>query len=143
MTARLLAVALAACVSGAAAHAGDVTVTVSGVVPNGTAVSVALCAGSLDPSACAIGARQAGAAPTLRFTFGNVPPGRYAVAAFQDLNGSGRMERSGLGLPLNPFAFSNDAGRARRPSFEAAAVSVGEGGRAFQLRLRGLKDGDQ
>ncbi len=71
----------------------------------------------------------------------DVTPGRYAVAAYQDMNGNGTMERSRLGLPLEPYAFSNDAGRIRRPTFEAAEVSVGPTGRDFQLHLRSIKTG--
>jgi uncharacterized protein (DUF2141 family) len=75
----------------------------------------------------------------MRFVLRDVAPARYAIAAYQDLDGSGSMERSKLGLPLEPYAFSNDAGRVRKPTFEAAEVTVGPTGREFEMRLRGIK----
>jgi len=39
----------------------------------------------------------------------NVAGGEYAVAAFQDRNGDGELDRNFLGLPKEPYGFSNDA----------------------------------
>ena len=123
---------------GAWANAGSIAVTVSGVVPNGTIVLAAVCTSDLDPSSCGTGERKVAASSTMRFVFEGLQPGRYAVAAFQDLNGNGSLERSKLGLPLEPFGFSNDAGRSARPSFNAAAFSLVEGRREVYIRLRGI-----
>jgi uncharacterized protein (DUF2141 family) len=41
--------------------------------------------------------------------------GRYAVAAFHDLNGNGKIDKNLLGVPTEPYAFSNNV----RPSFRA------------------------
>jgi hypothetical protein len=119
--------------------AGDVSVLVSGIVPNGTNVYVALCSGTLEPGACGKGESRPAQSSTMKFVLRDVAPARYAVAAYQDMDGNGRMERSRLGIPLEPYAFSNDAGRVRKPTFEAAEVSVGTAGRDFQLRLRRIK----
>jgi len=120
------------------AFAGQINVTVSGVTPNGTGVLVALCTSSLDPNTCERGDRKPASGTTVRFTFENVAPGRIAVAAFQDLDGSGSIERTNLGLPREPFGFSNDAGRSRRPTFDAAAFNVGYGTLNVSVRLRTL-----
>jgi len=120
------------------AFAGDVSVVVTGVIPNGTRVYVALCANNLETSSCTTGDRKVAQASTVRFLFSNVTPSRYAILAFQDLNGSGQLERSKLGIPLEPFALSNEAGRTGKPSFEAAAVPIGVGGGEFQLALRSI-----
>ena len=125
-------------VVGTPAKAGEVNVTVSGVVANGTYVFAALCTSSLDPDTCQKGDRKIATGPNVRFSFDNVPPGRLAVAAYQDLDGSGSIERTKLGLPREPFGFSIDAGRARRPSFDAAAFNVGSGTSNVNVRLRTL-----
>jgi uncharacterized protein (DUF2141 family) len=39
----------------------------------------------------------------------NVPYGEYAVAAFQDANANGELDRNVLGMPKEPYGFSNDA----------------------------------
>ena len=50
-------------------------------------------------------------------TFG-LPTGVYAVGIFHDLNGDGALSKNFLGMPKEPFGFSNNA-RARfgPPSF--------------------------
>ena len=123
------------------ASAGDVTVTVTGAVPNRSRVFVALCSNSLETSSCHIGESKMAQTPTVKFAFANVEPARYAILAFQDLDGTGILERSKLGLPLEPFALSNSAGRTGKPTFEGAAVTVGPSGGEFQLALRSLRHG--
>lgn len=42
-------------------------------------------------------------------TFDSLPDGDYAVRAFHDLNGDGKMNTNPFGMPTEPFAFSNNA----------------------------------
>ncbi len=54
-------------------------------------------------------------------------PGRYGLAAYQDINGDGELDRSIIGIPTEPYAFSNNAPlRFGPPTFEDAALQVGE-----------------
>jgi len=46
---------------------------------------------------------------TLKMTFDSLPPATYAVALLDDEDGSGDMEYTKLGIPLEGFGFSNDA----------------------------------
>ena len=56
--------------------------------------------------------------------FSNIPDGEYAIAVFQDLNGNGELDKKGMGLPKEPFGFSNDArGKAGPPKYEKAKFS--------------------
>ncbi len=41
--------------------------------------------------------------------FADLPAGTYAVKAFHDVNGDGRMNVNPFGLPVEPVAFSNNA----------------------------------
>lgn len=41
--------------------------------------------------------------------FDNLPAGDYAVKAFHDVNGNGRMDTNPFGMPVEPYAFSNNA----------------------------------
>ena len=122
------------------ATATTVVVKVSGIEPDGRNVYAALCSGGLNPQSCHFGAGKPATAPVMQFVF-DVLPGRYAAAAFQDLNGSGNFAQSKLGLPLEPYGFSNDAGRTRRPSFDAAAFLVEDRQRMVEVRLRRLSQG--
>ena len=50
-------------------------------------------------------------------------PCRFAVGVYQDINADGELNRNRLGIPIEPFAFSNNAmGRRGPPSFDQAAV---------------------
>lgn len=51
--------------------------------------------------------RVSGSAATARFE--GLAPGTYAVKAFHDVDGDGKMATNPFGLPIEPFAFSNDA----------------------------------
>lgn len=60
--------------------------------------------------------------------FDNVPPGRYAVAFFQDLNGNQKLDTNLFGVPKEGFGFSRDAmGKLGPPSFAAAALDLPAG----------------
>jgi uncharacterized protein (DUF2141 family) len=64
-------------------------------------------------------------------------PGVYAVAAYHDLDGSGQLERSTLGAPIEPYGFSNDARRAfGPPKFDKAAIGIGPGDLIIEITLR-------
>lgn len=42
-------------------------------------------------------------------------PGTYAISCFHDLNGNGKLDKNFLGIPSEPYGFSNNA----RPKFRA------------------------
>lgn len=49
-------------------------------------------------------------------------PGRYAIKVYHDVNGNGQMDSNPFGMPLEPFAFSNDAVPQGGPARWAQAV---------------------
>lgn len=69
-------------------------------------------------------------------SFRDLPAGDYAVKAFHDVNGDGRMNTNPFGLPVEPFAFSNNAvGNMGPASWERARFSVsGEVAQTITLR---------
>jgi uncharacterized protein (DUF2141 family) len=55
-------------------------------------------------------------------------PGPYAFVAYYDQNGDGRLNRSALGKPTEPVAFSNGVRpKLRKPTFDEAKVDVAPG----------------
>lgn len=70
-------------------------------------------------------------------TFGGLPPGRYAVKSFHDRDANGKMKFNPLGMPLEPYGFSNNA-RAPfgPPSWRAASFEVKPGANSQAIRLR-------
>ena len=71
--------------------------------------------------------RQASAAATLgTTTIPLLPAGQYAIAAFHDVDEDGGLTRNLIGMPQEPFGFSNDAPvYLGPPSFEQAAFDKG------------------
>jgi uncharacterized protein (DUF2141 family) len=58
-------------------------------------------------------------------TFDDLPQGEYGVKAFHDLNGNGQMDTNPFGLPVEPFAFSNNAvGNMGPASWDRAKFAV-------------------
>ena len=63
-----------------------------------------------------------------RTSFTGLPPGRYALSAFQDVNGNGELDENLLGVPTEPYGFSgNVRGKLAPPSFDDAAITLSGG----------------
>ncbi|GEP03950.1 DUF2141 domain-containing protein [Methylobacterium oxalidis] len=129
------ALLLAAGLAPGGARAATIEVEIDGIEPGGGRVFVALCQGGLSEAACRDGDSARAAGSRQRFVLQDVSPGTYALAAFQDLDGDGRLDRTPLGLPLEPYAFSGEGGRGARPDFARAAFAVREPGLAIRVRL--------
>ena len=57
----------------------------------------------------------------------DLPPGKYAVAAYVDNNRNGKQDKNFLGMPKEIYGFSNDVrGKFGPPDFTAAVFEIGE-----------------
>ena len=74
---------------------------------------------------------------TTTVTLEGLAPGRYAVAAFHDTDGNGRLSTWPIGLPREAYGFSRNA-RAPfgPPTFDAAAFDLPESGARQVIVLR-------
>lgn len=89
-----------------------------------------------DPTRFAAVALRANAAMKSAVVFTNLDPGHYALIAFHDENGNGRLDKGFFGIPSEPYGFGNDAsGGLGPPSFEASSILV-EGNAEVRIRLR-------
>jgi uncharacterized protein (DUF2141 family) len=120
--------ALALCAAGMSAQAADLTVSFAGMSAAKGQVMVALYA-----SEEAWGKQEAvqvarlPAEGSLDTVFKNLPAGRYAIAAYLDGNLNGKLDRNGVGMPLEPYGFSRNASaRYGRPGFADVAVVLGK-----------------
>jgi len=69
--------------------------------------------------------------------FAQLPAGRYAVIVVHDENDNGRLDANAIGVPMEGYGFSNDArGFLSAPSFDAAAVPVGESDESITIALK-------
>ena len=73
--------------------------------------------------------------PAARFTL-DLPPGTYGIRMFHDLDGDGDLETNLVGLPSEPWAFSNNAvGTFGPPKWGAVRFEVGADPVAQSIRL--------
>jgi uncharacterized protein (DUF2141 family) len=64
-------------------------------------------------------------------------PGRYGLKLFHDINGNGELDTNLVGIPTEPFGFSNDAPvRFGPPEFAAAGFDVGASGAVQTITLK-------
>ena len=71
------------------------------------------------------------------FVFEGLQPGRYGIKMFHDVDGDGELKRSMIGIPVEPYGFSNDAPvRFGPPDFDSAAFEVPEDGAVQTITLR-------
>jgi uncharacterized protein (DUF2141 family) len=67
----------------------------------------------------------------------DLPPGRYAVMAFHDRNGDGKLNTLPIGLPTEPYGFSNDSrGTFGPPAWGRAVFHLSPAGGRQAIRLR-------
>lgn len=65
----------------------------------------------------------------------DLPDGPLALSLFQDTNSNGQLDVNAMGLPVEPFGFSNDAaGVFGPPRFEQAVVTP-VAGQPLRIRL--------
>jgi uncharacterized protein (DUF2141 family) len=116
------------------------TVTVQTVSPRGGTLRIGLydVAGySKDDSKPIASADVPVTGPVMTVTLKDIPPGRYAIESFQDINSNGKMDSSWLGLPQEPYGFSRDAKPLlSKPGFNAVAFDLapGENSQNFHLQ---------
>jgi uncharacterized protein (DUF2141 family) len=73
----------------------------------------------------------------VRFTFHDLPPGRYGVVGYHDENGNGAFDQTWIGLPDEGLGFSNGAWIGfGAPSFEEAAVEITRSQPVIGISLR-------
>ena len=61
-------------------------------------------------------------------TFSGLRPGTYAIRAFHDLDGDGRLNVNPFGVPTEPYAFSNNARGMMGPApWDSAAFRLEAG----------------
>ena len=122
---RLVFAALAVLGPATFAFAGDVTVRVSGMKDSVGQIRVAACTEAEFLKTCMLVASAPARLGSLDVRIGTVPPGRYAIQAFQDRDGDGALARNLLGIPTEPFGLSRSpAMRFGPPAFADAALGI-------------------
>lgn len=80
-------------------------------------------------------AKVEGKAVSVRFE--GLAPGRYAIKAFHDVDGDGKMKTNPFGMPLEPFAFSNNAKPMGGPArWQEASFDVPAGASETRIAIQ-------
>jgi uncharacterized protein (DUF2141 family) len=81
--------------------------------------------------------RAKAGAPTTEACFYLPRPDAYAVAVYHDANANRDFDRNAVGLPIEGFAFSNDApSKVGLPTFEDARFTARPGDTVLRVRMR-------
>ena len=91
---------------------GELTVTFQNLKAKSGAIMLSLTASEdayADKAPATAQAMVPASGDTASTTLKGLAPGRYAIKAFHDVNGDGKMGANPFGMPTEPFAFSNNA----------------------------------
>ena len=89
-----------------------------------------------DPDRFAAVALRANVALKSAVVLTNLDPGQYAIILFHDENGNGKLDKNALGVPTEPYGFSNNVrGFLGPPSFEEAVMKVNADDKAVRIVL--------
>ncbi|MFN0176362.1 MAG: DUF2141 domain-containing protein [Saprospiraceae bacterium] len=73
---------------------------------------------------------------SMQLSLGNLPPGKYAISSFHDLNGNGKLDTNWAGIPNEPYGFSNNARpKFRAPKWAEAVFEMKGSGGKIAIRL--------
>ena len=75
--------------------------------------------------------------PVARITLPDLKPGVYALKCFVDDNANGELDTGWLGIPSEPYGFSNNAFRLGvPPTFEMAKFTVTDGANVQRIKMK-------
>ncbi len=128
---------LAASVLSGVAQAGELTVDVSGI---GSAKGDVLVAVFDQKGQWLRQAKVSQKTPAQKgnvsVVFADLPEGEYAVSAVHDVNANGQLDSNAIGIPNEPYGFSNDAaGRFGPPSYDDAKISIDQNKKSIIIKL--------
>ena len=119
------------------ARAGDLIVEIKGAASTRGSVLVALFATpAVFPDKPTTGVMVPAKAVPVLAIFRNLAPGVYAVSAFHDANGNGKLDKNLLGIPTEKYGFGHDAmGTMGPPTFQAASITMGPVNQTIVINL--------
>jgi uncharacterized protein (DUF2141 family) len=116
---------------------GAIVVDVTGVRSNKGMIRVSICPRAKFLGDCPWFASVPAREGQVSVTVPDVPAGRYAVQAFHDADGDGKLARYWFGLPREGVGFSNDAmAHIAIPRFSVAAFDHGAAAQHIAVTVR-------
>jgi len=122
-----------------AAHAGDLTVTISDIREARGSLMVALVNSDAawKNEAAPVAAKKIPAAQgEVKLEFKDLAPGSYAVQVMHDENENNQIDTNFLGIPTEGYGFSNNPNVMRKAHYDEARFEVGADAATITIRLR-------
>jgi uncharacterized protein (DUF2141 family) len=118
---------------------GTLSIELAGLQPQGTVMIQLFNSEAGYQSGDGVGAQRVEiTGQTAHVAFDSLAPGQYAFRMFHDVNGDGRMNTNPFGIPIEPFAFSNNARGSFGPARWAdAAFTLNAGANTQEITLGG------
>ncbi|MFN7116725.1 MAG: DUF2141 domain-containing protein [Saprospiraceae bacterium] len=67
----------------------------------------------------------------------NLPFGTYAIAIYHDVNNNGKLDKNALGIPAEPYAFSNNPKvKWRSPTFDETQIELNAPQKSLEVELK-------
>lgn len=122
------------------ASAGNLDITISGIVSAKGTIEVAICPPETGFPDCGDKALRITSLPIANGRasghFPGIPAGSYAISVFHDANANGKLDTF-LGIPREGYGFSgNPPFRPRAPRFDEAQIPVSAPETKADIRLR-------
>ena len=77
----------------------------------------------------------------IKAELGRFPFGAYALAVFHDLNDNGILDKNALGIPTEPYGFSNNPRQKwRAPTFREARFELHQAELELKVEIKRWKD---
>ena len=122
-----------------AASSADLAVTVSGIRNASGWISAGIynsASGFTNASEALVLVRIKAKQGSVGFTVHGLPPGRYAVTAYHDENGNGRLDFDPTGVPTEGYGVSNDARNPLAPpEFAKAAFDLQDQNKSVTVNI--------
>ena len=123
----------------AAAHAGDLTVTISDIreAKGSLMVSVVNSDAAWNNEAAPVAVKKVPAAQgKVKLQFKDLAPGTYAVQVMHDENENQKLDSNFLGILIEGYGFSNNPNVMRKAHYDEARFEVGADAASITIRLR-------
>lgn len=121
----------------APAFGAPVRIEIHGVVKSAGTIHIALFKGEKSwDSEDADSTAQVPAVPGTTVALLDLPPGDYAFFIYDDVNGNGKLDKTWVGFPDEPYAFSNNVKlHLSKPSFADLKFTVSAQGANQVIQL--------
>jgi uncharacterized protein (DUF2141 family) len=117
-------------------EAATLVIRAEGVQSAQSMVYAGICDRSFEEATCPYKDRKPAKPGVVDLRVRNVKPGAYSIAVFHDTSDNGKLDRSLIGLPNEPYSFSNDMGRRGPPDYEVARIVVREPSTTVVIPIR-------